>query len=515
MRLSSKHQNQQVVELYDFSGGLNTSVVEEQIADNQLAVCVNFDIQTTSGLLKTVSGTSRIMRIGDVGYRLISAAYDALNKHIVLFADDGTVLSASMEDLSTWQTIGTLTGRRVPITVVWEDGLITASGGKLQYIKGSDMETIETSPDVCKGAYTRSGRIITFDDDNIRYSGVGDETNWTEDTNDESSSVWVEAGYKVGGKLLGMVNMSSDILMIKDNGRLLRLSGDYPEWQITEVARNVDCNNSNSFCNVVNDVYILGGSTIQKVVTTQEYGDMRAANIASAVEKNLISLARVGCKLRYLPALNQIWAINGTPNVLMFDLNVNAFYGRKFNAPVVDAMCIQTDTYIVKENGLDIIDPMSFVDEGNYLEYNLKFKTRLSHYDFLIKRLTWVVTGFGKSYHDVKLSLGNIINIPCPVGHIRDNEELVYENFQEVYHNNYKLSRHTRRSPRVIYANRGPHVYGNRNRVYANPDYVLDIEAFLVSDQKLRYRAKDIFFRVTGRACQFVINKIKYDVVEV
>lgn len=515
MRLSSKHQNQQTVEIYDFSGGLNTSVVEEQIADNQLAECVNFDIQPTSGLLKTVAGTSVIIRFPSLGFKFISAAYDALNQHVVLFAENGNIYSAPVTNLETFTQIGTLTGSLVPVTLVWEDGLLVASGGKLQYIIGSTMKTIATSPDVCKGVYTRSGRIIVFDDDNIRYSGVGDEENWTEDSNDASSSVWVEAGYKVGGRLIGMVNMSSDILMIKDNGRILRLSGEYPDWQITEVARNVDCNNHSSFCTAVNDVYIFGGSTIQKVVTTQEYGDMRAQNIASAVEKNLLQFVRNDTKLRYLPALNQIWIINNTENVLMFDLNVNAFYSRRFNAPVTDALCISTNTFVVREDGVDLIDATSYTDEGEFLDYRLKFKTRLSHYDFLIKRLTWVCTGVGESYHNVILSLGNTITIYCPVGKNDNGDIHVVNNFQPVYHNAFKLRNAFNRAKRIIYSNRGPHVYRDFDVVKYNPDYVLNAEAFYVSDQKLRYRAKDIFFVVSGKGCQFAINKIKYDVVEV
>ena len=50
MRLSTKHANQQIVEMYDFTGGLNTSVSEEQIAPNELAVAVNFDVQASTGL---------------------------------------------------------------------------------------------------------------------------------------------------------------------------------------------------------------------------------------------------------------------------------------------------------------------------------------------------------------------------------------------------------------------------------------------------------------------------------
>lgn len=94
MRLSTKHQNQQQVEFYDFTGGLNTATTEEQIAENQLSRCINFEVQTITGLLKTVDGTKIKYRIpAHSDYKITSAAYDTLNDHIVLFADNGTVLA--------------------------------------------------------------------------------------------------------------------------------------------------------------------------------------------------------------------------------------------------------------------------------------------------------------------------------------------------------------------------------------------------------------------------------------
>ena len=82
--------------------------------------------------------------------------------------------------------------------------------------------------------------MIADDENNVRYSGVGDETNWVEDTNDDSSAKFLEVGYKDGGKLFGMINLSSDVLLVKDNRRLYRLNGEYPNWSLNEVSRNVE-----------------------------------------------------------------------------------------------------------------------------------------------------------------------------------------------------------------------------------------------------------------------------------
>ena len=133
MRVSKKHGNQRIVELFDFTGGLNTSVSEEQIAPNELAVAVNFDVQAATGLLKTVSGTKQIYRIPEGSdYKFKSAAYDMLNQHLVCFADNGTVFSAPLNDLEDIRQIGRLSGKRDAMTTVWESGLAIASGGHLK-----------------------------------------------------------------------------------------------------------------------------------------------------------------------------------------------------------------------------------------------------------------------------------------------------------------------------------------------------------------------------------------------
>jgi hypothetical protein len=120
MRLSTKHANQQIVEMYDFTGGLNTSVSEEQIAPNELAVAVNFDVQASTGLLKTVSGTRRKYRIPEGSdYKFKSASYDMLNRHIVCFADNKQIFSVPVNNINDIRQIGELTGDVSPVTVEW------------------------------------------------------------------------------------------------------------------------------------------------------------------------------------------------------------------------------------------------------------------------------------------------------------------------------------------------------------------------------------------------------------
>ena len=217
MKLGVKHQNQQTLVRADFSGGLNTSANVDGIAENQLSVAVNVEVDHATGRLKTVAGTTDILFLDNI----FAAMYDEINKTLLLVTADKTVYAT---DLNTVRTLGSLNGNLYPISASWEDGLLIASGDKLQYFNGESLLTIN-SPNATS-VYIRAGRVLVTDENNVRYSGVGDETNWTEDTNDDSSSKFVEAGYKDGGKLIGMVNLSQDILLIKNNHRLYRLSGE-------------------------------------------------------------------------------------------------------------------------------------------------------------------------------------------------------------------------------------------------------------------------------------------------
>ena len=52
MRLSAKHE-QRTVTYGNFTGGLNNTSVPEQIAENQLAECVNMEFNRATGALET------------------------------------------------------------------------------------------------------------------------------------------------------------------------------------------------------------------------------------------------------------------------------------------------------------------------------------------------------------------------------------------------------------------------------------------------------------------------------
>ena len=399
MQLSAKHANQQSILQSDFTGGLNTSYFDSDIAANELSLCTNMEVDRDTGLLRTCKG---LRKLCTVNVDVTNAAYDVLNRTFLLFTEDYHVYATT--DFLRINDVGKLTGTEKVVTTLWESGVIIASGGKLQYYDGTSLKTLETSPEHCKGAYTRSGRVLTFDDgDQVLYSGVGDETNWKQESNDPSTALFAQIGYKVGGKIIGAINLSADILFIKDNGMVFRLQNEYPDWKISELGRNIYCRSTTGFTNIGNNVIILGNNTLQSITTTQDYGDMKPLNIGQKISREINALPS-DTKLRYVPAWNQLWFIGHTNYVLVMDCNTGGFFERTFSEPVVDIINADNKVYLIRKNAVcDFID--DFTDCGTPLHFLVKFKTNQSTQHILVKKVLLGITPYATSAADTRCQL--------------------------------------------------------------------------------------------------------------
>ena len=96
----------------------------------------------------------------------------------------------------------------------------------------------------------------------LQCSAVGDEEGWTDDSGDDSTSKWIDIGYKEGENeqayITGACALSSDIVIIKNDGKVYRLAGEYPDWSLKEIARNITCINSQCYTAVQDGVFIVG-----------------------------------------------------------------------------------------------------------------------------------------------------------------------------------------------------------------------------------------------------------------
>lgn len=169
MRLSTKHANQQTVSFSDFSGGLNTTDAVEMLAQNELARAVNVEIY--KGQLKTVAGTKTVY--SDEGKAFNYIIYDAIESKILV---TDTAHNVYLLEDGTLTLKGQLTGVSSVVYAAWEDGVLIASGGRMQYYHGGTLETISNSfsDDIAKWtettlqtwaastAYT-AGSLVTYD----------------------------------------------------------------------------------------------------------------------------------------------------------------------------------------------------------------------------------------------------------------------------------------------------------------------------------------------------------------
>lgn len=482
MRLGTKHQNQFQVVRADFSGGLNTSANRDGIAENQLAIATNVEVDHATGKLKTVAGTITIRKSKEI----FAAVYDSINKKLLLVKESRNVYALDLGTRTLSEKLGTLTGELYPIATSWEDGLLIASGGKLQYYNGEKLKTIETSP-TATSVYIRAGRVLVSDDTSVRYSSVGDEETWLADTDDESSGIFVEAGYKDGGKLLTMVNLSSDVLLIKDNHRIYRLSGEFPNWQMAEVSRNVEVSGRRSICSVADSVYILGRNEVQLLQTTADYGDVKPQNVAGLITREIQTLPE-DALLRFLPPLGQIWAIKGDV-ALIFDLATNSWFKRKFNSAVIDVIPVGVDVLVIKPDRVSILNEISFYDSDEPLSWKWQGQRLISHYDYFLKR---VAVSFSPTnlIHKGQIRVGAVI-VDLPV----------INNSPITGRRQYVFSKDTP-------------IFNNNEPIYDNEEQIFNLPT-VVTENRNVFRSKFLDVGGSGNKGGLVFNSIKLDLVEV
>ena len=400
MRLGVKHQNQFQIAHADFSGGLNTSTSSDEIADNQLTRATNVEVDHATGKLRTVAGTVDVLKFSNI----FAAMYDDINKKLLLVKDDKKVYAYDLESKTLGKALGTLSGDLYPLTASWEDGLLIASGGKLQYFNGMNLITLD-SP-IAINVCVQAGRVLVADTNNLYLSGIGDETNWWEDANVDSSAKFLEVGYKDGGKLIGMVSFPGGVLLAKNNRRVYRLNIGFPSWSLVEISNNAGVSGRLSMCSVTDSVFTLNRNEVQNIQAANIYGNVKPQNIAILIESEIKKVPE-NSLFRYIPELNQIWILNGE-SVLMFDLVTQSWYKRQFNLPVVDVISARNEIFIIKPDRVSKLEEKTFYDSDEALTWNFQCKRRISHYDYFLKNTVVSFTPLDTELTSGEISVGKV-----------------------------------------------------------------------------------------------------------
>lgn len=515
-RLSVKHANQQTVVLSDFTGGLNTTLAPEEIADNQLSECINLEPDPESGKLRTVAGTESVLT---TDFELIGATYDRINGVYLLFSAETetdstgaetTVHNVYTSDGQTTANVGRLTGDLVPVTALWEDGVLLASGGKLQYWNGKALVTLDNSPDGCSFVFIRTGRVLVAcpAEDKLHYSSIGDEETWTEDADDASASVSLKVGYKDGGHYVAAVNLSDDVVIFKDNGYVYRLTGDYPDWSIKRISHEVDIDGRLAAVGLNDRVAVLGNGRVHEIVTTQDYGDMRATDVSADVHTELVDMGRAA-RLCYVPSLAQVWAIQPTNagRVLFYDLRHGGYYVRKFHDAIVGVFSIEDETVVVFKDGLAKLKDKTFHDRGHIMRWRFRLKRKISYNEYLLKRVQVSVTPFFTEWPDAVLSFGNVhIGFPVPPMSRR-----IYGNTSRIFRNTMPIFDQGNYGEFHAYSD---YIYNNDDLIYDNHTRIFPTSTSLRGTRCV-YRNRILDVQGRGTTGAFVLNFLKYDIVEV
>jgi hypothetical protein len=439
---------------------------------------------------------------------LWAAAWDEINKRLIVVDSNKKVYAIikESEDLSSWVEVGKLTGTLYPICANWEDGLLIASGGKLQYYNGSALVTLTSSPATCNSVYVRAARVVVTTENEVHYSAVGDETDWSEDTGSESSSKFVEAGYKDGGKFVGMAALSQDMLIFKNNRRVYRLSGEFPDWSIAEVSRNVECVGRNAFVSIAGTVIVLGQSEVQALQPTSEYGDVKPEGVGTRVTRELAQL-NATTRVRFVPPLAQIWFIGAAGKVLVLDTNHNAWFKRQFNSEIVDVIAVGNTVYVIKPDRISKVQDSTFSDNGAPLAWKFQAKRIESHNEYLLKRTQISILPYTSDIYSGYIKVGGvIIPLPIPAYSLK-----IYHNWAKIYKNKTKIfgagrSKGLYVSGEKIYMNPTP-IYGNRTKIFSRRD--------IIKESRNVYRSKYLTVEGHGAAGGLLLNGIALDLVEV
>lgn len=493
MKLGAKHQ-QQTVTLNDFSGGLNTIATVEGIGANQLYYVENMEVDQASGRLRSVAGTRDVVkREGITG-----CIYDTINSRALIICGRKVYYDNT--------ELGELSGDLYPIGASWEDGILIASGGKLQYYNGSELKTITTSPSACTSVYVRAGRVLVSCGDSIRYSGIGDEENWTEDSNDQSSSKFVEAGYKDGSKFLGMASLSQYVIIAKTNRHIYQLNGEYPNWAIAELSRNVDCTNRLGICSVADAVFILGKNSLQAIGVNQYGGDMKANSVSTLVQTEIQKLP-AETKVRYIAPQNQLWLIGNDARILVFDLTLQAWYERRFNARILDAFVVEDEIFVVKEDRISQLDGNVFEDNGIPLKWKFRGQRLVSQHEFLLKRTVVSFVPMSEKVYSGEISVGAVIvSFPIPTRQLR-----LMGNRSRVWKNRTKIAG----------VGRGRGVYFSELKVRKNQEVLhgsrekIFNRRTIMKESRNVFRSKYLDVRGEGYAGGIILQEITIEIAEV
>lgn len=322
-----------------FSGGLNLSVPPESLERNELSEAVNVEYSARTGAMTVRNG---LKYLHSFDKRVIIAT--PLNEQNAVFVTTNDAGSTQYKyyvlDFKTSMGEYEIIGSLPTVTNELKYGLqVTPFGDNLYVLTDSNQYQIykltcekgdndwkwkcspitsyrrptEDTEGGCHTPFTKSGRIVIVNGDCLNFSAVGDCEDWTKNESADSSSKFIEIGYKDGLDIIAVVPLSKDVIIFKQSkysntdGKIYRLSGDYPDWQVSEVASGNSTFSHKTVASVGNDVYFLSSQGLQTLSTVQAYGDIKANWPDQKINQQLISEITHQAQMWDIPSKQQLW----------------------------------------------------------------------------------------------------------------------------------------------------------------------------------------------------------------
>ena len=369
--VSNKHRNAQRIFYPAFDGGLNLSVPPESLQRNELKEAINVEFSPNTGAMTVRGGMVWSGRFDS----MIDSVVTVAGRRSFLVRRKGKRTLQYFRWNYIWPVSGQLTGDGEISIAAWGNDYIVASGGKLQKFTDDPtpkLETISGSPQECRLVFVRNGCVVVVSgDDTLTFSAIGDAERWENDPNDESSAQFVDIGYKDGMKINAVIPLSRDIIVFKspedepDKGTIFRLTGDYPNWTVLEVAHNTGTFSQKSIQAVTNDVYYITVSGISSLSSVSSYGDIKAQWPDRKVSPSLTPLIQDTAELWNVPVKQQLWVLpsKGAKEIWILDYSRGIWTKFQFPKAIIHAAGVDNALYVFTDRDLYRVEDGYLVDE--------------------------------------------------------------------------------------------------------------------------------------------------------
>ena len=422
MRRANKHQISKTV-FNNLVGGINVSLPAELIAENEMQECDNFIYKIDSKRLAGRGGLSASL-FQSFQYEIGTLYYDVGSNTVFIFCKNGRAYiwdwSNEQDDLPIY--LGLLTGSAEhPVCAKFKDKLWVASGGKLQYyaFDGGQLMTVTNSP-TCDVCFQRNARLfVTMTGTDIAYySSIGDGSTWTEDTNDASSSQWVEVGYGDDGDICAVVPLATDLFILKTQGTWYQFQSDSDDpksWIIQPVATGIDAIGKMCATNIGNEVVYLSRRGLRSLAATMDYGNVATADIGDKFQK-LITTSLIDTVQMINLRRHKMIMIRPTSDKsywIAYNYALGAATTIHFGMPVESIVELTDRVFVASGKFVYEWSDEYYTDNGTAIAYKMKPRDLISSDDILVKNID---TKFTSEWDGTAtVSIGDRLHVQMPV----------------------------------------------------------------------------------------------------